>query len=79
MFSYHNTAPCLPSPCINNGTCVTVNVTDQYCVCVISFIGQFCDVTPKVSAEILYHNLIIWITVIHKHTLFSFCSFIHLD
>ena len=41
--------PCLPSPCINNGTCVTVNATDQQCVCVDSFTGQFCEV--KVSTE----------------------------
>ena len=51
MFSYHYTAPCLPTPCINNRTCVTVNVTDQYCICIGSFIGQFCEVFPKVSAE----------------------------
>ena len=55
IFSYYYAAPCLPSPCINNGTCVTVNATDQYCVCVSSFIGQFCDSTQKVSAEILHH------------------------
>ena len=44
--------PCLPSPCLNNGTCVTVNVTDQRCACVGSFLGQFCEVDLKVSAEI---------------------------
>ena len=55
MFCYHNAAPCLPSPCINNGTCVIVNVIDQYCVCVGLFVGQFCESTQKVSAEILHH------------------------
>ena len=41
--------PCLPSPCFNNGTCITVNATDQQCVCIDSFTGQFCEV--KVSTE----------------------------
>ena len=51
LFFYHYTAPCLPSPCINNGTCVTVNVTNQYCVCVGPFFGQLCEFAQKVSAE----------------------------
>ena len=41
--------PCLPSPCINNGTCMAVNATDQQCVCVDSFTGQFCEI--KVSTR----------------------------
>ena len=40
-------APCLPSPCINNGRCV-VNSTAHYCVCVGSFNGEYCESTHKV-------------------------------
>ena len=50
--SYYYTAPCLPSPCINDGTCVIMNVTDQQCICVHLFSGQFCEV--KVSEETLH-------------------------
>ena len=51
IFSYYmSVVPCLPSPCFNNGTCITVNATDQQCVCIDSFTGQFCEV--KVSTEI---------------------------
>ena len=46
---YYYTAPCLPSACINNGTCV-VNVTNHYCVCVGSFSGQYCESISKVNA-----------------------------
>ena len=45
--------PCQPSPCLNNGTCAIVNVTDQQCVCVGSFLGQFCEDDVKVSIEIV--------------------------
>ena len=44
------TAPCLPSTCINNGTCITVNDTnDYYCVCIGLFFGKFCEYSQKVS------------------------------
>ena len=44
------TAPCLPSTCINNGTCVAMNdTTGYYCVCIGSFFGKFCEYTQKVS------------------------------
>ena len=42
-------APCLPSPCINNGTCVAVNVTYHYCVCTSVYFGKFCEYAQKVS------------------------------
>ena len=45
------TAPCLPSPCINNGTCFTVSVYDHYCVCAGSFSGRFCEYPRQVSTE----------------------------
>ena len=51
VFSHYNTAPCLPSPCINNGTCVIMNVTHHYCVCVDLFFGDFCEFSQKVSTE----------------------------
>ena len=43
------TAPCLPSPCINNGKCVAVNVTYHYCVCTGVYFGKFCEYAQKVS------------------------------
>ena len=45
------TAPCLPSPCINNGTCVTASVNNQYCVCAGSFSGWLCESPQQVSTE----------------------------
>ena len=49
--------PCLPSPCLNNGTCVTVNVTDQQCFCVDSFTGQFCEIKVSNTAIIIANTV----------------------
>ena len=51
VLTYQYTAPCLPSPCINNGTCVTVNITNLRCVCNGSFFGQYCESTQKVCTK----------------------------
>ena len=51
VLSHYYTAPCLPSPCINDGTCVIMNVTHHYCVCVNLFFGDFCEFSQKVSTE----------------------------
>ena len=42
--------PCLPSPCINNGTCVAVNSTSQelICNCIGIYSGNFCEFGDKV-------------------------------
>ena len=44
--------PCLPSPCFNNGTCITVNETDEQCVCVDPFFGEFCEFEVSTEAVI---------------------------
>ena len=67
--------PCLPSPCLNNGTCVTGNVTDQLCVCAYPFTGQFCEVQVSTEAAVNLSSLIC------IYICYQFCSykFIHLD
>ena len=39
----------MPSPCINNGTCVIMNANDQHCDCANLSYGQFCESTQKVQ------------------------------
>ena len=44
---------CLPSPCINNGSCVAVNVTDQMqCNCRDRYLGTFCEKIDNVCIDI---------------------------
>jgi len=43
--------PCQPSPCINNGTCIVVNATDQEqykCNCMGLYFDIFCEDSDKV-------------------------------
>ena len=51
---YLHVAPCLPSPCINNGTCIAVNAADQLqCNCKEMYFGTFCEKIDKVCMYIL--------------------------
>ena len=53
------TEACFPSPCINNGTCVTSmdggNQETFHCVCTPQFTGVYCEATnPSTNGNILY-------------------------
>ena len=51
---------CLPSPCINNGTCITVHGTDQIqCSCRDKYFGTFCEIINNVCMHlcIFVYNL----------------------
>ena len=48
-------APCLPSPCLNNGICVALksnHLQQSPCTCVGIYSGKFCENGDKVSAYI---------------------------
>ena len=42
--------PCLPSPCLNNGTCVAANSAGQQsiCNCIGVYSGTYCETGDKV-------------------------------
>ena len=52
-------APCLLSPCINNGRCIAVNATEQLqCNCREMYLGTFCEKIDNVRAHIIYRQLL---------------------
>ena len=42
IFSHLVPDPCLPSPCLNNGTCINTDTTYQ-CRCAQGFFGELCE------------------------------------
>ena len=50
--------PCLPSPCLNNGTCIAANSTRQQftCNCIGVYSGTHCETGDKVCMSMNMHN-----------------------
>jgi len=66
--NYVCTEACLPSPCINDGTCVTTMDGGSqemfHCVCTPQFTGVYCETsTPRTNG-----NVSTYITYIHTRT-----------